>query len=237
MIAGFEATVNLVGLAGEHNSQALRAMIDSGFDLQPHGWRWIDFDSVDEDTECELIRRSIEQVRELTGAPPLGYYAGMPSLNTRRLIVESGSFVNDQDVYNDDLPYWSADYPGLLLMPYSLDTNDSIFGRGESAAASRPRRVGRGEHDYQLGDEFFSYLKDSFDTLYAEGETHPKLMAVSLHARLLGRPGRPGRIGSLHKFLDYLQKHHKVWICRRDDLARYWAENYPNTTLDKASTP
>ena len=215
-----KATVNLVGLAGEQNSQALRAMIDSGFDLQPHGWRWIDFDSVAEDTEREFIRRSIEQVRELTGAPPLGYYAGMPSLNTRRLVVEAGSFVYDSDVYNDDLPYWSADYPGLLLMPYSLDTNDSKFGRAE--------------HDYQLGDEFFTYLKDSFDTLYAEGETHPKMMTVGLHARLLGRPGR---IGSLHKFLDYLQKHQKVWICRRDDLARYWAENYPNTTLDKTSTP
>jgi allantoinase len=189
---GLKATVNLVGLAGEQNSQALRAMIDSGFDLQSHGWRWIDFDSVDEDSEREFIRRCIEQVRELTGAPPLGYYAGMPSLNTRRLVVEAGSFVYDSDVYNDDLPYWSVDHPGLLLMPYSLDTNDSKFGRGE--------------HDYPLGDEFFTYLKDSFDTLYAEGETHPKMMTVGLHARLLGR------IGSLHKFLDYLQKHQKVWI-------------------------
>jgi allantoinase len=217
---GLKATVNLVGLAGEQNPRALRAMIDSGFDLQPHGWRWIDFDSVDEDTEREFIRCSIEQVRELTGAPPLGYYAGMPSLKTRRLVVEAGSFVYDSDVYNDDLPYWSADYPGLLLVPYSLDTNDSKFGRGE--------------HDYQLGDEFFTYLKDNFDTLYAEGETHPKMMTVGLHARLLGRPGR---IGSLHKFLDYLLKHQKVWICRRDDLARYWTEHYPNTALGKDSTP
>ena len=189
-------------------TSTVHAMIDSGFDLQPHGWRWIDFDSVDENTEREFIRRSIEQVRELTGAPPLGYYAGMPSLNTRRLVVEAGSFVYDSDVYNGDLPYWSTDYPGLLLVPYSLDTNDSKFGRGE--------------HDYQLGDEFFTYLKDRFDTLYAEGETHPKMMTVGLHARLLGRPGR---IGSLHKFLDYLLKHQKVWICRRDDLAQHWAEH------------
>ncbi|HUV23034.1 MAG TPA: polysaccharide deacetylase family protein, partial [Gammaproteobacteria bacterium] len=165
---GLKATVNLVGLAGEQNPQALRAMIDSGFDLQPHGWRWIDFDSVDEAAEREFIRRSIDQVRKLTGASPLGYYAGMPSLNTRRLVVEAGSFVYDSDVYNDDLPYWSRDYPQLLLVPYSLDTNDSKFARGE--------------HDYQLGDEFFTYLKDSFDTLYAEGETHPKMMTVGLHA-------------------------------------------------------
>jgi allantoinase len=214
---GLKATVNLVGLAGEQNPQALRAMIDSGFDLQPHGWRWIDFDSVDEDTEREFIRRSIEQVCELTGSPPLGYYVGMPSLNTRRLVVETGSFVYDSDVYNDDLPYWSADYPGLLLVPYSLDTNDSTFGRAE--------------HDYQLGDEFFTYLKDSFDTLYGEGESHPGMMTVGLHARLLGR------IGSLHKFLDYLQRHQKVWICRRDDLAKYWAEHYPNPVPGKGSTP
>jgi len=186
-------------------------MIDAGFDLQPHGWRWIDFDSVDEDAEREFIRRSIEQVHELTGSAPLGYYAGLPSLNTRRLVVEAGSFLYDSDVYNDDLPYWSPDYPGLLLVPYSLDTNDSKFGRGD--------------HDYQVGEEFFTYLKDSFDTLYAEGETHPKMMTVGLHARLLGRPGR---IGSLHRFLDYLLGHPRVWICRRDDLARYWAEHYPN---------
>ena len=217
---GLKATVNLVGLAGEQNPQALRAMIDSGFDLQPHGWRWIDFDSVDEAAEREFIRRSIDQVRKLTGASPLGYYAGMPSLNTRRLVVEAGSFVYDSDVYNDDLPYWSRDYPQLLLVPYSLDTNDSKFARGE--------------HDYQLGDEFFTYLKDSFDTLYAEGETHPKMMTVGLHARLLGRPGR---IRSLHNFLDYLQTHQKVWICRRDDLANYWVKNYPNPLQSIVSTP
>jgi peptidoglycan/xylan/chitin deacetylase (PgdA/CDA1 family) len=217
---GLQATVNLVGLAGEQNPRALRAMIDCGFDLHPHGWRWIDFDSLDEAAEREFIRRSIEQVRDLTGLAPLGYYAGMPSLNTRRLIVEAGSFMYDSDVYNDDLPYWSKDYPGLLLVPYSLDTNDSRFGRGE--------------HDYQLGDEFFTYLKDSFDTLYAEGETHPKMMTVGLHARLLGRPGR---IGSLHKFLDYAQKHSRVWICRRDDLATYWTKHYPNPLHSKVSTP
>ncbi len=206
-----KATVNLVGLAGWQNPYALEAMIDAGFDLHPHGWRWIDFYDLDESVEREYIRNSIEQVRELTGEPPLGYYAGMPSLNTRRLVVEAGNFLYDSDVYNDDLPYWSPDYPELLLIPYSLDTNDSKFGRGD--------------HDYQLADEFFTYLRDSFDTLYAEGETRPKMMTVGLHARLIGRPGR---IGSLHKFLDYVLGHDRVWICRRNDLARYWAQNYPN---------
>jgi peptidoglycan/xylan/chitin deacetylase (PgdA/CDA1 family) len=208
---GLKATVNLVGLAGWQNPQALQAMIGAGFDVQPHGWRWIDYHDIDPSQEREYIRNCIEQVRELTGEAPLGYYAGLPSLNTRRLVVEAGNFLYDSDVYNDDLPYWSPDYPELLLIPYSLDTNDSKFGRAES--------------DYQLGDEFFSYLKDSFDILYAEGETRPKMMTIGLHARLIGRPGR---IGSLYNFLDYLQKHDRVWICRRNDLARYWAEHYPN---------
>jgi peptidoglycan/xylan/chitin deacetylase (PgdA/CDA1 family) len=209
---GLKATVNLVGLAGWQNPQALRAMIDAGFDIQPHGWRWFDYNNLEASAERECIRNSIEQVRQLTGEPPLGYYAGLPSLNTRRLIVEEGNFLYDSDVYNDDLPYWSRDYPELLLVPYSLDTNDSKFARGD--------------HDYQLGDEFFTYLKDSFDILYADGETHPKMMTVGLHARLIGRPGR---IGSLYKFLDYVLGHDRVWVCRRDDLTRYWAEHYPNS--------
>jgi peptidoglycan/xylan/chitin deacetylase (PgdA/CDA1 family) len=208
---GLKATVNLVGLAGWQNPKALRAMIDAGFDLQPHGWRWFDYNDLEASAERECIRNSIEQVRQLTGEPPLGYYAGLPSLNTRRLIVEEGNFLYDSDVYNDDLPYWSPDYPELLLVPFSLDTNDSKFSRGD--------------HDYQLGDEFFTYLKDSFDILYAEGETQPKMMTIGLHARLIGRPGR---IGSLHQFLDYVRGHERVWVCRRDDLARYWAEHYPN---------
>lgn len=130
-------------------------------------------------------------------------------MNTRRLVVEAGNFLFDSDVYNDDLPYWSADYPGLLLVPYSLDTNDSRFGRGQAG--------------YQIGDEFVTYIKDSFDTLYAEGETHPKMMTIGLHARLTGRPGR---IGALHRILDYMRGHDRVWIARRSDIALHWQENY-----------
>ena len=125
--------------------------------------------------------------------------------------MQAGNFLYDSDVYNDDLPYWSPDYPGLLLIPYSLDTNDSRFGRGE-----------RG---YQVGGEFFTYLKDSFDLLYDEGGTRPKMMTVGLHARLLGRPGR---IGALHGILDYMLRHDRVWICRRGEIARHWAGKHPN---------
>jgi peptidoglycan/xylan/chitin deacetylase (PgdA/CDA1 family) len=208
---GLRATVNLVGLAGRQNPRALQAMIGAGFDLQPHGWRWIDYNDLAPSEERAYIRNSIGQVRELTGEAPLGYYAGLPSMNTRRLVAEAGNFLYDSDVYNDDLPYWSPDYPGLLLVPYSLDTNDSKFGRAES--------------DYQLGEEFFTYLKNSFDILYAEGESRPKMMTVGLHARLIGRPGR---IASLYDFLDYLQGRDRVWICRRNDLARHWAEQFPD---------
>ena len=207
---GLKGTVNLVGIAGEMNPYALEGFIEAGFDLQPHGWRWVDYHKLSEEEERTHIRQSIEQVVRLTGEPPLGYYAGLPSINTRRLVVEAGSFLYDSDTYNDDLPYWIYDFdqPHLVL-PYSLDTNDSRFARAEG---------------YQIGDEFFTYIKDTFDCLYAEGAHHPKMMTIGLHARLLGRPGR---IGSLHKILDYLLGHDSVWICRRGDLARYWQSKHP----------
>ena len=207
---GLNATVNLVGLAGERNPLALRAMVDAGFDLQPHGWRWIDYHTLSESEEREHIARSIAQVEELTGSKPLGYYAGLPSINTRRLVVEAGCFLYDSDAYNDDLPYWSTEFgrPHLVL-PYSLDTNDSRFGRREG---------------FQVGREFFDYIRDTFDWLYREGETRPRMMTIGLHARLLGRPGR---IGSLHRILDYMLSHGRVWICRREEIARHWAERHP----------
>lgn len=211
---GLQATVNLVGLAAEKNPDALAAMIEAGFDLNPHGWRWIDYDTIAEEEERTHIRRQIEQIERLCGEKPLGYYAGLPSINTRRLVVEAGSFLYDSDVYNDDLPYWSPDYPGLLLVPYSLDTNDSRFGRGDKC--------------YQLGREFVEYIRDAFDLLYSEGETHPKMMTIGLHARLLGRPGR---IGALYRILDYMQSHRDVWICRRKDIALHWAETYPDPRI------
>ena len=205
-----KATVNLVGLAGEQNPHALKNMVDAGFDLQPHGWRWIDYHQLGEVQEREHIQKSIDQVVALTGQPPLGYYAGMPSINTRKLLVEAGSFLYDSDSYNDDLPHWTTDFgePHLVL-PYSLETNDSRFGRKEG---------------YQVGGEFVEYIKDSFDCLYREGDKFPKMMTVGLHARLLGRPGR---IEALHRILDYMLGYERVWICRRQEIARHWAEHHP----------
>jgi len=134
----------------------------------------------------------------------------MPACNTRRLVIEAGGFVYDSDAYNDDLPYWTQDFGAPhLIIPYSLETNDSRFARGEG---------------YQIGDEFFNYIKDSFDCLYREGEQQPKMMTIGLHARLIGRPGR---IGALHRILDYLLSFDQVWICRRGDIARHWIEHHP----------
>lgn len=208
---GLKATVNLCGLAGQANPHALKAMVDAGFDIQTHGWKWIDFDTLGEEAERALLRTAIDQVKSLTGRPPLGHYAGMPSMNTRRLVIEEGTYLYDSDVYNDDLPYWTNDFgrPHLVI-PYSLDTNDSKFGRTEGA--------------YQVGDEYFTYIKDSFDVLYAEGGARPQMMTIGLHARLLGRPGR---IGSLYRMLDYMMKHDHVWIARRGDIAQHWASTHP----------
>jgi allantoinase len=206
---GLPATVNLVGLAGEIAPEPLAAMVGAGFDLQPHGRRWIDYHDMVEEDECALIRQSCEQVERLTGSPPLGYYAGMPSTNTRRLAIEEG-YLFDSDCYNDDLPWWSHDYPRPhLVIPYSLETNDSRFGRREG---------------FQVGEEFYTYMKDSFDVLYAEGADSPKMMTIGLHARLLGRPGR---IGALHRILDYMAGHDRVWITRREDIARHWMAVHP----------
>lgn len=203
------ATINLVGLAGDLVPEPLAAMVEAGFDIQPHGWRWIDYHGMDEATERGLIRQSRAQVVRLTGNPPMGYYAGLPSINTRRLAIEEG-YAFDSDCYNDDLPWWSRDFGAPhLVIPYSLETNDSRFARREG---------------YQVGGEFFAYIRDTFDQLYAEGAETPKMMTVGLHARLLGRPGR---IGALNRILDHMACHDRVWIARREDIARHWMAAHP----------
>lgn len=208
---GLACTVNLVGRAAEANPVAVAEMVKAGFDLQLHGWRWIDHETLAEAEERDHIARQIALATRLAGTAPLGYYAGLPSMNTRRLIVEAGSFLYDSDVYNDDLPYWSPDHAGHLLVPYSLDTNDSRFGRADRC--------------YQVGGEFVQYITDSFDQLCAEGASRPQMMTVGLHARLIGRPGR---IGALHRILDHMMAQDNVWICRRGDLAQHWASQHPD---------
>lgn len=207
---GLAATINLVGLAGEQNPEAMAAIAESGHDIQCHGWRWIEHHGLAEEVEREHIRKCVDQATALIGEHPAGYYAGLPSPNTRRLVVEDGGFLYDSDCYNDDLPYWDRNHgrPHLVI-PYSLDTNDSRFARGEG---------------YQVADQFVTYIQDSFDQLYVEGAERPAVLTVGLHARLIGRPGR---IAALHRILDHIQARDAVWICRRGDLARHWANTHP----------
>jgi len=203
-------TVFAVAMALERNPDAARAMAAQGHEVASHGWRWIDYQTVDEATERDHMRRAVEVIERLTGTRPLGWYTGRTGPRTQRLVVEHGGFLYDADSYADDLPYW-VEVAGQdhLVVPYTLDVNDMRFATAQG---------------FNSGDQFFAYLRDAFDTLYAEGERAPKMMSVGLHCRLAGRPGR---IAALRRFLDHVQAHDKVWICRRVDIARHWRAVHP----------
>ncbi len=203
-------TVFAVGMAVARNPEALAAMVALGHEIASHGWRWINYHGVDEGIEREHVRLAVEAIRRVTGVAPLGWYTGRTSENTRRLVAEHGGFLYDADSYSDDLPYWEVvgDKP-VLIVPYALDTNDMRFATAQG---------------FNSGDQFFSYLKDAFDVLYAEGESAQKMLSIGLHCRLAGRPAR---IAALARFLDHVQKHDRVWICRRVEIARHWAAHHP----------
>jgi putative urate catabolism protein len=202
-------TVFAVGMALERNPEAAAAMVEAGHEIASHGWRWIDYQYVGEHAEREHIRRSIAVIQSLTGTRPLGWYTGRMSPQTRRLVVEEGGFLYDADSYADDLPYW-VEIGGHqhLVVPYTLDANDMRFATAQG---------------FNSGDQFFAYLRDTFDVLYAEGAERPKMMSVGLHCRLIGRPGR---LAALQRFLDHVQRHDAVWLCRRVDIARHWREHH-----------
>jgi len=203
-------TIFGVSMALARHPEAVAAMVDAGHEIACHGLRWISYQHVDEATEREHMQEAVEIIRRMTGSAPLGWYTGRDSPNTRRLMVEHGGFLYDADSYADDLPYW-VEVSGRphLVVPYALDSNDMRFAAAQG---------------FNSGEQFFQYLKDAFDVLYAEGETSPKMLSVGLHCRLAGRPGR---FASLCRFLDYVQTHDKVWICRRVDIARHWAQHHP----------
>ena len=203
-------TVFGVALALERNPEATAAFVAAGHEIASHGWRWISYQDVDERTERDDIARAVEAIERLTGSKPLGWYTGRDSPNTRRLVVEHGGFLYDSDSYADELPYWqvAAGKPHLVV-PYTLDCNDMRFASSQGFAH---------------GEDFFVYLRDTFDTLYREGEHAPRMMSVGLHGRLAGKPGRSG---ALERFLDHVQRHDRVWICRRVEIARHWAATHP----------
>jgi putative urate catabolism protein len=204
------ATVFAVGMALERNPAAAAAMVEAGFEIASHGWRWIDYQHVPADVEREHIRLAVEAIERVSGSRPLGWYTGRVSPNTRALVAEHGGFLYDADSYADELPYWEiVGGRPQLIVPYTLDANDMRFATAQG---------------FNSGEQFFAYLRDTFDLLYAEGKTAPKMMSVGLHARLAGRPGRAA---ALARFLDYVAGRDDVWICRRIDIARHWIEHHP----------
>jgi putative urate catabolism protein len=207
---GMSGTIFAVAMALERNPAAAQAMLKAGFEIASHGWRWIDYQYVDPAIEREHIKLAVAAITRVTGSKPLGWYTGRTSPNTRALVAEHGGFLYDADSYADDLPYWEmvGDKP-VLIVPYTLDANDMRFATAQG---------------FNSGDQFFGYLKDSFDVLYAEGKTAPKMMSIGLHARLVGRPGRAA---ALARFLDYIAGHQQVWVCRRLDIARHWIAHHP----------
>lgn len=206
------ATVFACALALERNVPACQAITQAQWDLCAHGWRWERHQNLTEAQERERIERTVASLLKHTGQRPLGWYCRYgPSLNTRKLVAEAGGFLYDSDAYNDELPYYvPVNGKPHLVIPYGLVNNDAKFIRGGMATAN----------------DFFEYLRDSFDMLYREGTTAPKMMSVGLHLRLAGHPGRA--VG-LERFLDYVARHDDVWVCRRSDIAEHWLNTHPPT--------
>ena len=216
---GLPLTVFGVSMALQRHPELTAAFKELGHEIACHGWRWIHYQNLDEATEREHMATGMRIIEEMTGERPLGWYTGRDSPNTRRLVADFGGFEYDSDYYGDDLPFWmkvcrtdGAVVPHLVV-PYTLDANDMRFSLPQGFAQAQ---------------DFFVYLRDSFDALYAEGDPggldRPKMMSIGMHCRLLGRPGR---IVALQRFLDHVQQHERVWICRRIDIARHWKQTYP----------
>jgi putative urate catabolism protein len=203
-------TVYGVAMALERNPPAVAAMIAAGWEVASHGYRWIDYQHVPESVERQHLHQAIDIHTRVAGERPLGWYLGRCSPNTRRLVAEEGGFIYNADSYADDLPYWDmAHGKPQLIVPYTLDANDMRFATAQG---------------FNSGEQFFAYLKDTFDVLYREGASLPRMMSVGLHCRLAGRPGRTA---ALERFLDYAREHDRVWITRRIDIARHWIATHP----------
>ena len=202
-------TIFGVGMALEKNPEICKAIIESNYEVASHGWKWIDYQNIKKSEEKKHMQLAIKMHTKIFGKRPTGWYTGRCSPNTRDLVMEDGGFLYDSDSYSDDLPYWEIrNKKKQLIIPYTLDNNDMRFATNQG---------------FNTGDHFFTYLKDSFDALYEEGKTNPKMMSVGLHCRLIGKPGR---VQSLKKFLNYVLKHKNVWVCKRIDIAKHWIKNY-----------
>ncbi|MFL5207118.1 MAG: allantoinase PuuE, partial [Microvirga sp.] len=202
-------TVYGVATALRRNPEAVAAMKEANWEIASHGLKWIDYRDFSVEEERAHMKEAIRIHTEVTGERPLGWYTGRTSEHTNRLVAEEGGFLYSADSYADDLPYWEQHGDRQqLIVPYTLDANDMRFATPQG---------------FNSGDQFFAYLKDSFDTLYTEGETSPKMMSVGLHCRLAGRPGRAA---ALARFLDYIGSHENVWVARRIDIAHHWIRHH-----------
>lgn len=224
-------TVFGVAMALQRNPEGVAAMLEADWEIASHAWRWVDHQFMPEAEERRHVQQAIEIHAQATGARPLGWYTGRNSPNTRRILREAGGFLYDSDSYADDLPYWhrpeeaagraepdatgtgaaagSASQPAHLIIPYTLDANDMRFATPQG---------------FNSGEQFFAYLRDAFDCLYAEGVERPRMMSVGLHCRIAGRPGRAVAV---RRFLEHVAAHDAAWVCRRIDIARHWHQHHP----------
>jgi len=203
-------TVFAVAMAMQRHPQVIEQALKDGHEIASHGYRWINYHGMSIEEERAHMEKAIAIHSDICGARPLGWYTGRTSAHTRDLVAEEGGFIYDADDYSDDLPFWSKQVAAPhLIVPYTLDTNDMRFATAQG---------------FHTGDQFASYLIDAFDTLYAEGASSPKMMSVGLHCRLIGRPAR---FAGLVKFIDHVQKHEKVWMARRLDIAKHWMKTHP----------
>ncbi len=212
---GLPLTVFGVAMALERSPEVTAAFQELGHEIACHGLRWINYQNIDEATEREHMARGMEIIQRITGERALGWYTGRDSPRTRRLVADFGGFEYDSDYYGDDLPFWlqvektDGALAPQLVVPYTLDTNDMRFALPQG---------------FSQGDDFFTYLRDSFDVLYAEGDERPSMLSIGLHCRILGRPGR---MRALQRFLDHIEQHDRVWVTRRIDIARHWKQTHP----------
>ena len=203
-------TVFGVAMALQRNQNIVDSMLKADWEIASHGYRWIDYQHLPEALELEHLQKALEIHTAVTGASPEGWYLGRCSPNSHRLAAKHGNFLYNADSYADELPYWDYQFEQpQLMVPYTLDVNDMRFATPQG---------------FNSGDQFYAYMKDSFDVLYAEGAESPRMMSVGLHCRLVGRPGRAA---ALARFLDYIQQHDNVWLATRRDIAQHWRSIWP----------
>lgn len=203
-------TVFGVTMALQRNPEAVEAMLESGWEIASHAMRWIDYQTMEVDTERKLMEASIQLHERITGSKPAGWYTGRTSPNTLALVAERDDILYCADSYSDDLPYYDYHYSKpLLIVPYTLDTNDMRFATAQG---------------FNCAEQFYTYLKDAFDVLYKEGEKSPKMLSIGLHCRIAGRPAR---LAAVKRFIDYITQHQGVWLCTRQQIAEHWQANFP----------